>query len=55
MKPEKGSKSLLQRISWRNVDWALAFQHVLSLTNVSSLIAKVTCLVVYRRWQVRHD
>lgn len=52
---EKGSKSLLQRISWRNVDWAPAFQHLLSLTNVSSLIAKVACLVVYGRRQVRHD
>lgn len=33
----------------------LAFQRSLSRTNVSSLLAKVACLMVYRGRQVRHD
>lgn len=52
-KQEKGSRSLFQRVGCRNVDAALAFQCLLSLS-VSSLIAKVPCLMVYRRRKVRH-
>lgn len=55
MKPGERQLSFLQWISWRNVDRALAFQRLLSLMKVSRLIAKITCLMVYRRRQVGHD
>lgn len=53
MKPGERHQRLSQHVVWRNVGAVLAFQRLLSLGD-SSLIAKVSCLMVYRRWQVRH-